>query len=197
MTVDETSHEAWGGKEMSSGMMTRWLQLLIVTGVLVLGFGCAPGDENSEGPSGQSSKGSGLSLEYGQFTFSSGGAHHISGFGEWSVRIDSDRSFHVTHNVRGKIREWGPCELSAAQASKIWKLVDELGIKELPSSSRSPVPDEGEYTFGAVLADKASYSARLLWNDAHKIPGAINLRDCLYSAIQEHTGEKIFSSKEN
>ena len=72
--------------------------LLALACLLLLTFGCAPKT---------------TPVESREFYFSSGGAYHFEGYGEWSILLDKDGSFAVSHNVQGEIIEYGPYILSA------------------------------------------------------------------------------------
>ena len=99
--------------------------------------------------------------------FSSGGADHIQGLGEWQVTLDSGGAFSVAHNVRGDVEEYGSFELTERENSDLWELIEAAGIEDLESSERPGVPDEVQYTF--VLKQGTGLHKAEIWvNDTRE-----------------------------
>jgi serine protease inhibitor len=124
------------------------------------------------------------------FEFANGGAHHHEGFGEWRVRLTSGGSFAVSHDVRGKVTEYGPYSLSDKDNTRLWKLVANADIANLKLPVRRGVPGETQYTF-ALTADGKTRVAKVWSNDVWKEePPLMALRGALKDLIGEHTRQK-------
>lgn len=100
----------------------------------------------------------------GVFEFSSGGAYHISGIGEWILKVDSAGKLSIKHNVKGKVQDFGTFNLSSDENKKLWNLIDSLKVENMQTSTRPGVPDEVQYTF-SLKSKSASHSARIWIND--------------------------------
>ena len=87
----------------------RTISLLpIFLTVIVLGTCCTPQPRLSENQ---------------MFEFSSGGAHHPQGFGEWRVRLDAAGVFSIAHNVRDEVKDYGAFTLTEGENSELWELI--------------------------------------------------------------------------
>ena len=98
------------------------------------------------------------------FEFSSGGAYHIQGHGEWIIKLTGAGNFSVKHNVKGKIKNFGDFKLSENEKSGTWKVVRGLNVDKMKTSTRPGVPDEVQYTF-SLKTKSGSYSAKIWVND--------------------------------
>ncbi|MFH1784889.1 MAG: hypothetical protein ABH842_00525 [Candidatus Micrarchaeota archaeon] len=72
--------------------------------------------------------------------FSSGGANHPIGYGEWGLKF-SGNQLSIIHNVKGKITGYGTFQLDENELKQFEK------IPELKNSERDGIPDEVMYTF--------------------------------------------------
>lgn len=123
------------------------------------------------------------------FEFSSGGACHPQGFGEWQVRLTGDGTFSIVHNVAGEITAFGPFALTEQENSRVWELVQAAQLDNTESTQRPGVPDEVQYTF--ALTDNAETHTIKIWiNDARKNDKIIALVDGIGFLIELHTKTK-------
>jgi hypothetical protein len=123
------------------------------------------------------------------FEFSSGGAHHPGGFGEWRVRLDAAGIFSITHNVRGEVKDYGAFTLTERENSGLWELIQDTHIESLESSQRPGVPDEIQYTF--ALRDETQVHSVKIWvNDARENDEIVALVDRIATLIEARTGQK-------
>ena len=123
------------------------------------------------------------------FEFSSGGAYHFAGFGEWQVRLDGEGVFSVEHNVRGE-KDHGSFELTEAESAELWGLIDVADVGGLESSQRDGVPDEVQYTF--ALRDGERVHKVGIWaNDARENKELMTLIDEIGGIIAKYTGESV------
>jgi hypothetical protein len=124
------------------------------------------------------------------FEFSSGGAYHFAGFGEWQVRLDGEGVFSVEHNVRGEINDYGSFELTKGERAELWGLIDVADVGGLESSQRAGVPDEVQYTF--ALRERGRVHEMRIWaNDARENEGLMTLIDEIGGIIEKYTGESV------
>ena len=123
------------------------------------------------------------------FEFSSGGAHHPQGFGEWRVRLDAAGVFSITHNVRDEVKDCGAFTLTERENSELWELVRAANIESLESSQRLGVPDEVKYIF--VLRDETQAHSVGIWvNDARRNDEIVALVDRIATLIEVYTKQK-------
>lgn len=122
------------------------------------------------------------------FEFSSGGAHHPQGFGEWRVRLDAAGVFSITHKARDEIKDYGAFTLTERESSELWELVQAADIEGLESSQRPGVPDEVKYTF--ALGDETRAHLVEVWiNDALQNDEIVALVDRIATLIEAYTGQ--------
>jgi hypothetical protein len=142
--------------------------------VITLGAHCAPQPRLSEDQ---------------VLEFSSGGAHHPEGFGEWRVRLDTAGAFSITHNVRDEMKDYGAFTLTDRENSELWELIRIADVKNIESSERPGVPDEVKYTF--VLRDEIQAHSVEIWvNDARKNDKIVALVDRIATLIEAYTQQK-------
>lgn len=123
------------------------------------------------------------------FEFSSGGAYHIGGFGEWVFAVDGAGSMTVKHNTRGEIAAYGPYDLTAAEAAYLRKLVNaaELGAVDFPP--RPGAPDEVSYRF--EVHRKGEDVVLEVWkNDVRKHDDLAAVVNEIGELIEKYVGEK-------
>jgi len=123
------------------------------------------------------------------FEFSSGGAYHIEGYGEWTVTVDTQGAFSVTHNVRGEVADYGSFSLAGQENSDLWKLIRAIEIESMESSDRLGVPEEVQYSL--VLRDNGLTHSVSVWaDDARESEGVVALVEQLAVLIEKVTGER-------
>ena len=61
-----------------------------------------------------------------RFGFSSGGADHLSGYGEWQIVLDREGLFGIVHKSGEDVRDLGGFPLTEAEAAEIWSLVQDV-----------------------------------------------------------------------
>ena len=123
------------------------------------------------------------------FEFSSGGAYHVDGYGEWTVVVDTRGALSVTHNVRGEVVDYGPFLLAGQENLDLWRLIRATGIESMESSDRLGVPEGVQYGF--VLRDNGLTHSVGLWaDDARESEGVVALVEQLAVLIEKVTGEK-------
>ena len=123
------------------------------------------------------------------FEFSSGGAYHIEGFGEWTVTVDTQGALSVTHNVRGEVVDYGSVLLAGQENSDLWKLIRAIEVESRESSDRLGVPEEVQYSF--VLRDNGLTHSVSLWaDDARESEGVVALVERMEVLIEKVTGEQ-------
>jgi hypothetical protein len=122
------------------------------------------------------------------FEFSSGGAYHIQGYGEWQVKVDSSGGLSVAHDVQGNVTDYGSFSLTKQETAEVWQLIRAVHLEELSSSQRAGVPDEVQYHF--KLNDGKSVHGVKIWvNDARQNEQIVALVDQIGRLIQTYTGE--------
>ena len=127
--------------------------------------------------------------EHQTFEFSSGGAYHVEGYGEWVIRADTEGTFSVTHNIRGEVTDYGSFLLAEQESVELWRLIRGIAIEKLHSSDRLGLPDEIEYRF--ILRDNGqAYSVSLWVDDARENRRIVALVEQLAVLIERHTGEE-------
>jgi hypothetical protein len=155
-------------------MRTVLLPIFLIIPVIALGMSCTSQPRSSENL---------------VFEFSSGGAHHPAGFGEWRVRLDGAGVFSITHNVRDEVEDYGTFTLTERENSELWELVRAADIESLESSQRPGVPDEVKYTF--VLRDETQSHLVEIWvNDARKNDEIVALVDRIATLIEAYAKQE-------
>jgi hypothetical protein len=123
------------------------------------------------------------------FEFSSGGAYHPSGYGEWRIQLESQGQLSIEHNVQGKVTEYGPFRISEQENQELWRLINQCKLENLGSSKLPGIPDEVKYTFS--LKDPTGVHQADLWvGDTQDNYDLVLLVDQIGSTIESCTGEK-------
>lgn len=123
------------------------------------------------------------------FEFSSGGARHPSGHGEWVIKLEFDGKMSVSHKVGSRKKNYDPFKLTEEENEKIWKTVDSINVKKLKSSTRPGVPDEVQYTF--TLSDGDWKYKKSIWiNDARENKEIMTLVDSFTGLIEKYLDRK-------
>ena len=122
------------------------------------------------------------------FSFSSGGAYHPEGLGEWRVRLDASGRFEVAHQVMDEVEDFGPFQLEPEENRRIWELIEAVDIPNRKSSTRPGVPDEVQYTF--ALGSATCLHKVTLWiNDAREDEALMALVEAIAALIEKYTGQ--------
>ncbi len=123
-----------------------------------------------------------------QFEFSSGGAYHPEGMGEWRVTLETDGTFEPTHQLGDVIHEYGPFTLSEAENQELWALIASADFASLPETfTRLGIPDETAYTF--VVDGRHTTTTVEMWTaDAQENPALLALTNQIFLLIEAYTG---------
>ncbi|MDJ0523286.1 MAG: hypothetical protein QNJ90_14545 [Planctomycetota bacterium] len=123
-----------------------------------------------------------------RFAFDSGGAHHIQGHGAWRVELLRGGKLVVAHDVRGKIKTYGPFDLTQREQDALWKVVAAADIENLRPDNRPGVPDESTYAFMVTTA-KGETRAVVWQNDLPKHAALGPLLTSLRALIEARCGK--------
>ncbi len=123
-----------------------------------------------------------------RFKFSSGGAYHPEGIGEWRVTLEADGTFEPTHQLGDVIHEYGPFTLSEAENQELWALIASADFASLPETfTRLGIPDETAYTF--VVDGRHTATTVEIWTaDAQQNPALLALTNQIFQLIEAYTG---------
>jgi hypothetical protein len=122
------------------------------------------------------------------FEFSSGGAYHFEGYGEWQIKVDTEGNFSVTHNVQGEVKTYGTFALTEKETADLWQLIRTIHIEEMSPPQRAGVPDEVQYTFN--LEDETDvYTVKIWLNDAGQNDQIMALVNQMATLIKKYIGE--------
>jgi hypothetical protein len=124
------------------------------------------------------------STERQRFEFSSGGAWHFEGFGEWRVAATSDGQLGISHDVQGKVKDYGKFTLTKKENAELWNLI---GRVKMVSIDRPLVPDETVYTL-KLETGTGTQTAKIPHNDAKDDIKALTKH--LGALIEKYTGVK-------
>ncbi len=115
-------------------MYLRQVRLWLILGtVLFIALGCISGQ-----------KGTGKQV----FEFYSGGAYHLEGYGEWQIKLDTEGSLSISHNVRGEVKDYGTFPLTEPENSALWQLIRAMGLETMSPPQRAGMPDEAQFATG-------------------------------------------------
>lgn len=123
------------------------------------------------------------------FFFSSGGAYHPSGHGEWRVRLAPSGELTLTHKRGEEAEDFGPFRLDPAENESVWALIQALDIPCRASSLRLGIPDEALISFSLKGTDQ-EFRLELWEGDAWDDPQAAALLGELSRLIEAWTGLK-------
>jgi hypothetical protein len=123
------------------------------------------------------------------FQFSSGGAYHFEGFGEWRIRLEAGGALSIEHDVRGEVKDYGTFTLSDKENQEMWELIQAADIENLETSQRTGMPDEVQYTFNLKDGTQA-YTAKIWIDDARQNERLGALVDRLGALIESYTGRE-------
>ena len=126
---------------------------------------------------------------YDHLQFSSGGAYHPDGYGEWTTIVDKEGRFTVEHDVMGNATNYPPYDLVLSDKEEIWHLICAAALDEIASSVRQGVPDEVMYVF--VYGNGTAMDTLKIWReDATKIVGLGVLVGEIELLIEKYCGVK-------
>jgi hypothetical protein len=121
--------------------------------------------------------------------FSSGGAFHPSGHGQWSVRLCRDGTLSVRHTVKDKVVLDSIFTLTHAEVGRFFGLFCRINVKGMGSSRRQGLPDEVAYIF--VLKDGSGIFKKSVWiGDARDNAAIMELVSYTETLIEKYTGER-------
>lgn len=123
------------------------------------------------------------------FEFESGGAYHISGFGEWIVTLTSPTKFSIEKKLRDKTTSHGMVTLTEDEKTKLWGLIDSTDIVNLKPPHRDASPDEVILTF-RVDDNVGTHIREVLVGDAREREAVVSLIKYIGILIEKYTGEK-------
>lgn len=149
-----------------------WRWLLIGLGLLPM-LGCAVWPNEAEKQ---------------MFEFSSGGAYHPQGYGEWHIKVDAAGKLAVAHNVQGDITRYGPFSLTEKENADLWQLVQAADLQGMSPPQRSGLPDEAQYTF-TLKNDTGDNELKMWVGDAQQDDKIMTLVDGLAMLIKKYTGQ--------
>ncbi|NOY98099.1 MAG: hypothetical protein GXP40_02705 [Chloroflexi bacterium] len=123
------------------------------------------------------------------FEFSSGGAYHFEGFGEWQISLDRQGELNIAHNVRGDVTNYGVFPLSEAETAHIWAQIEAADLRNLKPARETGLPDEVQYIF--VLKDGDTTQEVKVWvGEAQQIPEIAALVESIGALIEKYTQQK-------
>jgi hypothetical protein len=121
------------------------------------------------------------------FAFSSGGAYHFHGFGEWKVRADDSGHLTVEHDLFGEVMSFGPFQLLPDESAVLWELITHAAFNERTSSPGPGDPDET--MLGFALSAKEMHSVQLWASDAFVDLSIKELVNEIGKLIEKYTGK--------
>lgn len=123
-----------------------------------------------------------------QFTFSSGGANHPEGLGEWQFLLDRGGYFGLKHVVGDEETDYGVITMLPAENEHLWQLISAADLPALPTTMGDAVPDTVAYTF-TLTANGEETARTLLSSDAQENEAIMALLASMAEVIKSHTGE--------
>ncbi len=121
------------------------------------------------------------------FTFSSGGAYHPEGYGEWLFTLNQGPWVEISHRSGDDVTDYGEFELGWEEASALWRLVEAVDIPSLEQSTRPGFPDEATFTLELERGD-GTHTVELWTGDARDNPDVAALVEAVGRAIESCTG---------
>jgi hypothetical protein len=123
------------------------------------------------------------------FAFSSGGARHFLGLGDWKIRADALGNFTVEHNLMGGLTNFGPFRLSPAEARSLWERIAAAELERRRGTSGRGTPDEAVLAF-VLFAEEGLHSVQLWASEAFSDSSIQPLVNEIGSLIEKYTGRK-------
>ncbi len=124
------------------------------------------------------------------FQFSSGGAYHFEGYGEWQIKLDTGGNLSISHNVQGEIKDYGTFPLTEPDNSELWQLIQAIGLDTMSPPQRAGMPDEAQYSFSLEDENGPVRSVEIWINDAHQNDKIVAMVDQIGLLIEQYTGEE-------
>lgn len=155
-------------------MRDKRFRVLILACLSFLIFGCTPKSD---------------SASTREFSFSSGGAHHIEGYGEWIVTLDQDGNFAVKYNVSDVITDYGTFNLTPEENDSLWAQVKAANIDELKTSHRLGLPDEVQYTL-SLTENGTRHEVQIWIGEVREIEALVKLVAQIGVLIEAYTGQQ-------
>jgi hypothetical protein len=123
------------------------------------------------------------------FAFSSGGAQHDQGFGDWRIHTDANGNLTIEYNLLGGVTRFGPFRLSAREAQSLWDLIAGAGFDRRMTQSSRGKPDEAVLAF-VLFAGKGLHSVQLWSSEALQDASVRPLINEISTLIEKYTGRK-------
>jgi hypothetical protein len=123
------------------------------------------------------------------FAFSSGGAYHFQGNGEWKVRADEDGHLSVEYNVFGVVTRFGPFQLAQDDAALLWDLIAGAAFEQRDSPPGPGMPEESLLGF-ALSGQSSLFNVQLWASETREDAPILNLLGELDRLIEKYTGRK-------
>jgi hypothetical protein len=123
------------------------------------------------------------------FAFSSGGAYHFQGGGEWKVRADDDGHLSVEHDIFGAVTRFGPFQLSEDESAALWDLIAGAAFEQRTSPPGPGMPEESLLGF-ALSAQESLLNVQLWTSEALQDDPILKLLDEISALIEKYTGKK-------
>jgi hypothetical protein len=122
------------------------------------------------------------------FEFSSGGAYHPEGFGEWRVRVTRDGTLEIVHQLKEEVRGWEPRRLEPPELTELFRLVERVREVVERTGERPIAPGESTYTL--TLEDNGRRETiRVPRESADRLEGVAEFVDGIRELIVAQTGE--------
>ncbi len=123
------------------------------------------------------------------FQFSSGGAYHFEGYGEWQIKVDTEGRLSINHNVQGEVKDYGMFPLTDPENSELWQLIWTMGLEVMSPPQRAGMPDEAQYSFSLEDENGRVRSVEIWINDARQNDKIVTLVDQIGLLIEQYTGQ--------
>jgi hypothetical protein len=123
------------------------------------------------------------------FEFHSGGAYHLEGYGEWQIKLDTEGYLSISHDVQGKVKDYGTFTLTESENSELWQLIRAMGLETMSFPQRAGMPDEVQYSFSLEDENGRIRSVEIWINDARQNDRIVALVDQIGLLIGQYTGQ--------
>lgn len=123
------------------------------------------------------------------FEFSSGGAYHPEGFGEWRVKLNDNGTIEIVHQVGCEVREWISANLAPDRIEELRQLVNQLmGDAELQTREGQITPGTPIYSI-ALEEERHRKILRIPLAEAGAGASPSKLVEQIRELIVTYTGE--------
>ena len=127
---------------------------------------------------------------YRSFAFSSGGACHFQGFGEWKVRADDNGSLAIQQDLFGTLKDFGTFNLSPVDTASLWELIADAAFEQRASSTGPGIPDDCMMGFALSAQETPLHSIQLWASEAFADNSIKRLIEKIENLIEKCTGQK-------